>query len=133
MTGVSLDSADPNGHMQVLEITGEGFEYLNGDDAVSGALAIEVGNPENVVTAASAMIVDPQTVKAEFSFGSANAGKSFFIHVFDPTAGLSRNLSELPDGAPPASPLGNELGDQVIFGCGPACENHARPIWKLYR
>jgi hypothetical protein len=77
---------------------------------------VELGNPNNVIQATRFVVIDNFLIDALFSFGTANAGKRFLIFVSGPN-GTSRNLTELPAGAPAGCPLGNEQGIQVTFTC----------------
>lgn len=81
-------------------------------------VAIEEGNPANVIPASNINILDNNEVEVRFNLTSAaNIGKMFRIFVTSAQGGTSRNLSSLPAGAPPGSPLGNEQGNVVKFTC----------------
>jgi hypothetical protein len=91
----------------------------DGKPNVTSVFAVEVGNPDNVIQAGPIEILSNNLIDAFFQFGPANAGKTFLIFASGPN-GTSRNLTELPEGAPAGCPLGNEQGIKVTFTCKPS-------------
>jgi hypothetical protein len=68
------------------------------------------------IDARAFVVLNANLIDAHFNFGSANAGRTFFIFVTGP-GGTSRNLSAPLAGTPTGCPLGNEQGIQVTFKC----------------
>ncbi len=101
---------------QNLLIPGTCFVLANGQPNVTSVFGVEVGNPNNVIHASAIQILSANLVDAFFQIGSANAGKTFLIYASGPN-GTSRNLTELPPGAPAGCTLGNEQGVKVSFKC----------------
>lgn len=103
---------------QDLLLTGSSFQFVtsSGTQTVNRVFAAELGNPANEIEATSFTVLTNNLISARFDFGGGNAGKTFLIFAAGP-GGTSRNLTVLPAGAPPGSPLGNELGVQVTFSC----------------
>jgi len=101
---------------QNLLIPGACFVLANGKPNVTSVFAIEVGNPNNVIHASTVEILSANLIDAFFQIGPANAGKTFLIFASGPN-GTSRNLTQLPAGAPAGCPLGNEQGVKVAFTC----------------
>jgi hypothetical protein len=85
-------------------------------DVVTSVFAQDISNPANVIQAKTFVVLTPNLIDAHFTFGSANAGKTFLIFVTGP-GGTSRNLTTLPTGAPVGCATGNEQGIQVTFKC----------------
>jgi hypothetical protein len=90
---------------------------------VTSVFALERGNTANRVNANPFVILNPTLIDALFTFGTANAGKTFLVFVQGP-GGISRNLT-LPltgfnptqAGCPAGFTGGNEQGVQVTFTC----------------
>jgi hypothetical protein len=101
---------------QNLLIPGTCFVLADGKPNVTSVFAVEVGNPTNVINASTVQILSGNLIDAFFQFGPANAGKTFLIYASGPN-GTSRNLTQLPTGAPTGCPLGNEQGITVTFKC----------------
>lgn len=101
---------------QNLLIPGACFVLADGKPNVTSVFAVEVGNPNNVIQAGPIEILSTNLIDAFFQLGPANAGKTFLIYASGPN-GTSRNLTELPAGAPAGCPLGNEQGVKVTFRC----------------
>ncbi|HSE21598.1 MAG TPA: Calx-beta domain-containing protein [Pyrinomonadaceae bacterium] len=103
---------------QDLLLTGSSFQFSNGSTAqtVNRVFAVEQTNPSNEIDATSFTVLTNNLISARFDFGGGNSGRTFLIFASGP-GGTSRNLTVLPAGAPPGSPLGNELGVQVTFSC----------------
>jgi len=101
---------------QNLLIPGACFVLADGKPNVTSVFAVEAGNPNNVIQASAIQILSINLIDAFFQFGPANAGKTFLIFASGPN-GTSRNLTELPAGAPTGCPLGNEQGIKVSFKC----------------
>lgn len=101
---------------QNLLIPGACFVLADGKPNVTSVFAVEVGNPNNVIQAGPIEILSTNLIDAFFQLGPANAGKTFLIYASGPN-GTSRNLTELPAGAPAGCPLGNEQGVKVTFKC----------------
>ena len=78
--------------------------------------AQDISNPATIIQAKTFVILGPNLIDAHFTFGSANAGKTFLIFVTGPN-GTSRNLTTLPAGSPAGCATGNEQGIQVTFKC----------------
>jgi hypothetical protein len=91
----------------------------DGSPNITSVFAVERGNPANVIPASRFVILNPNLLDALFDFKAASAGKTFLIFVSGPN-GTSRNLTELPEGAPSDCPVRNEQGVQVSFTCRPA-------------
>jgi hypothetical protein len=112
-------SATPSGGdcsiAQDLLISGACFVLPDGSPNVTSVFAVELGNPANVVSAQAFVVLNNNLVDALFSFGTANAGKTFLIFVTGPN-GTSRNLIST-DPRPNGCPIGNEQGVQVTFTC----------------
>jgi hypothetical protein len=100
---------------QDLLISGACFQ-INGVANVTSVFAQDISNPANIIQAKAFVILNANLIDAHFTFGSANAGKTFLIFVTGPN-GTSRNLTTLPAGSPAGCPLGNEQGIQVTFKC----------------
>jgi len=85
---------------------------------VTSVFAVESGNPNNVIQATRFVVLNANLIDAFFSFGTANAGKTFLIFVSGPN-GTSQNLTSLPAGTSgcPAGFLGGQQGIQVTFKC----------------
>lgn len=94
---------------QTLLISGSSF-IINGTPNVTSVYAEQIDNAANRVDASSFVVLDNNTITANFDFGAANAGKTFLIFVSGPN-GTSRNLRTATAGAP----AGNEQGNQVTF------------------
>jgi len=101
---------------QNLLIPGACFVLADGKPNVTSVFAVEAGNPNNVIQAGPIEILSANLIDAFFKPGPANAGKTFLIYASGPN-GTSRNLTELPAGAPAGCPLGNEQGVKVTFKC----------------
>jgi len=101
---------------QNLLIPGSCFLLADGSPNVTSVFAVEIGNPANVVQAASVHILTSNLIDAFFQIGAADGGKTFLIFARGPN-GTSRNLIALPTGAPAGCPLGNEQGFMVTFKC----------------
>jgi hypothetical protein len=101
---------------QNIIIPGSCFLLADGKPNVTSVFAVEKNNPSNVVAAQRFVILNGNLIDALFNFGQTSAGKTFLIFVSGPN-GTSRNLNQLPDGAPENCPLGNEQGVQVSFTC----------------
>ena len=101
---------------QNLLIPGACFVLADGKPNVTSVFAVEAGNPNNVIQAGPIEILSTNLIDAFFQLGPANAGKTFLIYASGPN-GTSRNLTELPAGAPAGCPLGNEQGVKVTFKC----------------
>jgi len=101
---------------QNLLIPGTCFVLADGKPNVTSVFAVELGNPTNVIHASTVQILSGNLIDAFFQFGPANAGKTFLIFASGPN-GTSRNLTQLPTGAPTGCPLGNEQGVIVTFKC----------------
>jgi len=101
---------------QNLLIPGSCFLLADGKPNVTSVFAVEIGNPANVIQAASVHILTSNLIDAFFQIGAASAGKTFLIFASGPN-GTSRNLTALPPGAPIGCPLGNEQGVAVTFKC----------------
>jgi hypothetical protein len=101
---------------QNILIPGSCFLLAGGKPNVTSVVAIEVGNPSNVIQAKPVAILSNNLIDAFFEIGSLNAGKTFLIYAIGPN-GTSRNLTLLPAGAPSGCPLGNEQGVEVTFKC----------------
>ncbi len=114
---VSASPSDGNCSVeQNLIIPGSCFLLPNGNPNVTSVFAVERGNPNHIIQAKRFVILTTNLIDALFDFGVANAGKTFLIYASGPS-GTSRNLIELPTGAPANCPLGNEQGVQVTFTC----------------
>jgi hypothetical protein len=100
---------------QDLLISGACFQ-INALANVTGVFAQDIANPATIIQAKTFVILGPNLIDAHFTFGSANAGKTFLIFVTGPN-GTSRNLTTLPAGSPAGCALGNEQGIQVTFKC----------------
>lgn len=101
---------------QNLIVPGACFLLAGGVPNVTSVFAVERGNPANVIQAKRFVIINSNLIDALFDFGAANTGKTFLIFVSGPN-GTSRNMVELPEGAPENCPTGNEQGVQVTFTC----------------
>lgn len=101
---------------QNIVIPGSCFLQQDGSPNVTSVFAVERDNPNNVILASPFVVLSDNTIDALFNFGAANAGKTFLIFASGPN-GTSRNLTSLPEGAPPGCPLGNEQGVQVTVTC----------------
>ena len=101
---------------QNLLISGSCFLRGDGTPNVTSVFAVDRDNPNTVIQSSASAILGPNLIDAFFTFGSANAGKTFLIFASGPN-GTSRNLTALPAGAPAGCPLGNEQGIQVTFTC----------------
>ena len=101
---------------QNLFIPGSCFIQPDGKPNVTEVFAVDRSNPDNVIQAKRFVILNPNLIDALFEFGQANAGRTFLIFVSGPN-GTSRNLTQLPDGAPEGCPTGNEQGVPVTFTC----------------
>jgi hypothetical protein len=101
---------------QNLQVPGACFLLPDGKANVTSVFAVEKGNPGNVIEVTRFVILSDHLIDAYFEFGAANAGKTFLIYASGPN-GTSRNLTELPQGAPVGCPTGNEQGIQVSFTC----------------
>jgi hypothetical protein len=114
---ISASPGDGNcANEQNLIIPGACFLLAGGVPNVTSVFAVERGNPSNVIQAKRFVIINANLIDALFDFGAASAGKSFLIFASGPN-GTSRNMVELPDGAPENCPTGNEQGIQVTFTC----------------
>ncbi|PYP86616.1 MAG: hypothetical protein DMF61_13125, partial [Blastocatellia bacterium AA13] len=103
-----VDCANP----QDIIITGACFILPNGAANVTSVFAVDAANPNNVIQAQRFVILSPNLIDALFSFGTANAGKTFLIFVSGPN-GTSRNFNTAPAGCA----IGNEQGIRVTFTC----------------
>jgi hypothetical protein len=101
---------------QNLLIPGSCFLLADGSPNLTSVFAVEIGNPANIVQAASVHILTSNLIDAFFQIGAANGGKTFLIFASGPN-GTSRNMIMLPPGAPAGCPLGNEQGFMVTFKC----------------
>jgi hypothetical protein len=101
---------------QNLLIPGSCFLLADGKPNVTSVFAVELGNPANVIQAASVHILTSNLIDAFFQIGAANAGKTFLIFASGPN-GTSRNLTLLPASVPAGCPVGNEDGVTVTFKC----------------
>jgi len=101
---------------QNLLIPGSCFLLADGKPNVSSVFAVEIGNPANVIQAASVHILTSNLIDAFFQIGAASGGKTFLIFASGPN-GTSRNLIMLPTGTPAGCPRGNEQGIMVTFKC----------------
>jgi hypothetical protein len=103
--------------IQNLTVTGACF-IINGVPNVTSVFAVQSGNTSNVIGALGVKVLSSFLLDAEFNFGSANAGRRFFIFATGPN-GTSQNLTSLPVGSAgcPAGFLGNQQGIQVSFTC----------------
>ncbi|HYP28332.1 MAG TPA: hypothetical protein VE262_16575 [Blastocatellia bacterium] len=101
---------------QDLIIPGSCFIQPDGLPNVTSVFAVERGNPSNVIHSSRFVILSNNFIDALFDFGPASAGRTFLIFASGPN-GTSRNLTELPEGAPEGCPLGNEQGVQVTVTC----------------
>lgn len=101
---------------QNLLLPGACFLTPAGLPNVTKVFAVDRSNPQNIVEAARFSILSSGLIDADFSFGAANAGKTFLFFVEGPN-GRSRNLTSLPQGAASSCPLGNEAGVQVRVNC----------------
>jgi hypothetical protein len=121
---VTPSNGDCSTSDQDLIITGACFSFTTPNPAggaaivggVTSVFAQDISNPANVIQAKTFVVLTPNLIDAHFSFGSANAGKTFLIFVTG-TGGTSRNLTTLPTGAPAGCATGNEQGIQVTFKC----------------
>jgi hypothetical protein len=110
---------------QDVLITGACFTFTGPGGAtvtnVTSVFAVERGNTGNRINAAPFVVLNANLIDAFFTFGSANAGKSFLVFVSGPN-GTSRGLTTLPAGAPPGCNLGNEQGclPCITFTCNAA-------------
>lgn len=107
---------------QNLIIPGACFVLGDGSPNVTSVFAVERGNPANVIQSKRFVILNSNLIDALFDFGQANAGKTFLIFASGPN-GTSRNMVELPEGAPAGCPTGNEQGIQVTFTCRSSAPN----------
>lgn len=99
-----------------LQLPGSCFLLPDGKPNVTSVFAVEKGNPANVIQVTRFVILSDHLIDAYFEFGAANAGKTFLIYASGPN-GTSRNMTELPQGAPVGCPAGNEQGKEVTFSC----------------
>lgn len=104
---------------QNLILSGSCFVRPDGTPNVTSVFAVDTSDPNNVVQARSFALLTSNLLDADIDFGSANAGRAFFVFVSGPS-GTSRNLASLPPDAPPDCPSGNEAGIQVMFTCSAA-------------
>jgi hypothetical protein len=118
---ISISPSDGNCAIpQDTLITGACFIQPQGP--ITSVFAVEFNrttgttNPANTIQATRFVVLTNNLIDALFTFGTANAGKSFLIFVVGP-GGTSRNLTVLPAGTPAGCPLGNEQGIQVTFTC----------------
>jgi hypothetical protein len=86
---------------------------------VTSVFAVNLHDSNEVIAASRFTVLNTNLISASFDFGPPDFGKTFLIFASGPN-GTSRNLTGLPDGAPPGCPLGNEQGIQVTFQCGAA-------------
>jgi len=114
---ISASPSDGNcANEQNLVVPGSCFLMGDGSPNVTSVFAVERDNPENVIQSKRFVILNTNLIDALFDFGEESAGKTFLIYASGPN-GTSRNLVELPEGAPEGCPLGNEQGVQVTFTC----------------
>jgi len=103
---------------QDLMLSGSSFQFSTGSatQTVNRVFAVEQTNSSNEIDATSFTVLTNNLISARFDFGGGNAGKTFLIFASGP-GGTSRNLTVLPENAPPGSPTGNEAGVLVTFSC----------------
>jgi hypothetical protein len=114
---VVISASPSNGDcslLQDLTITGSCFMTPFGN--ATGAFAVQLGNPGNVVNASNFQVLSASLADALFNFGAANCGKTFLVFVEGP-GGISRNMVAQVPGEQPGCPLGNEQGVNVKFKC----------------
>jgi hypothetical protein len=109
-------SSGPCGLLQDVLITGACFQFTQAVPnttpiigTVTSVFAVDLANAVNVIQAMDFTVLNANLIDAHFNFTSANAGKTFVVHVVGP-GGTSRGLITPVAGQPAGCALGNELG-----------------------
>ena len=104
------------GVLQDVLITGACFQFTQAVPnttpiigTVTSVFAVDLANTANVIQAQDFTVLNANLIDAHFNFTSANAGKTFVVHVAGP-GGTSRGLITAVPGQPAGCALGNEQG-----------------------